>query len=99
MDTLCPIDCIAASLCQKDFLEKHSTFVLTASSVFSALLATVFTYFLKSRCSKIDCLCIKCEREVDLSNVQVDSEQSEQCKKSNPDLVENGETQPNQPIP
>jgi hypothetical protein len=47
-----------------DFLQKHGAWVLTVVGLSSACLATVFAYFLKSRCKRIKLFCIECDREV-----------------------------------
>ena len=62
MTTLCPIECFKDD--PPDFLSKHSTFVLTCSSLVSGGLALLLTYFLKSRCRTVEFCCLKCEREV-----------------------------------
>ena len=61
MATLCPIECFKDD--PPDFLSKHSTFVLTFSSLVSGGFALLLTYFLKSRCTTLKICCIKCERE------------------------------------
>jgi len=61
----CPIECIDRSLiCESppDFLEKHNGFVLTVVASMSACMGVVFTYFLKSRCKKIKCFGLECDR-------------------------------------
>ncbi len=69
--TICPIDCVRSACPEPDFLEKHSTFVLTAIGSFSALLGIVFTYCLKSRCSNIRTPCISCDRvPIDITDVK-----------------------------
>ena len=68
--TLCPIDCFKD---EDDFLTKHSTFVLTFSSLISGGIAVILTYFLKSRCTSVQLGCVKCERQpVHLSPDQVE---------------------------
>ena len=59
MTIVCPIECVKEN---PDFLEKHSTFVLTAIGSISALLGIVFSYCLKSRCTNIKTPCISCDR-------------------------------------
>lgn len=59
---LCPIECINYD--QPDFVEKHSTFLITLIGALSACAGVVLTYFLKSRCNKIKFGCIECERNV-----------------------------------
>ena len=72
--TLCPLECVRSACPDPDWLEKHSTFVLTATGALSGLIGVVFAYFLKSRCTKVSCLCFKCERTplaIDPTNVEV----------------------------
>ena len=59
MTLLCPIECVKNDL---DFLEKHSTFVLTAVGSISALLGVIMSYCLKSRCTNIRTPCLSCDR-------------------------------------
>ena len=56
---ICPIECV-----EKDWLEKHSGFVITITGVVSGSLGMLFSFFLKSRCTEISCGCIKCQRDV-----------------------------------
>ena len=58
----CPIECVRAACPQPDFLEKHSTFILTLCGVLGGGAAVMFTYFLKSRCKKIKCCGVECDR-------------------------------------
>lgn len=64
MNVQCPIECVRAACPDPDFLEKHSTFLLTAVGSVSALLGVVFTYCLRSRCKNIKTPCISCDREI-----------------------------------
>jgi len=57
--TQCPIECLPA---EPDFLEKHATFVLTFCGILSAGTTAVLTYLLKSRCKKIKCCGLECDR-------------------------------------
>ena len=59
MTIICPNECVKDD---PDFLQKHSTFVLTAIGSISALLGVVFSYCLKSRCTNIKTPCISCDR-------------------------------------
>ncbi len=71
---LCPLECLDPTLTcgpQADFLEKHSTFFITLIGALSACGGLVLTYFLKSRCNKIQLGCISCERKV----IELDSSQ------------------------
>ena len=61
--TVCPIDCVRAACPEPDFLEKHSTFVLTITASLSATLGVILSYILKSRCKKIKCCGLSCDRE------------------------------------
>ncbi len=45
------------------FIEVNGAFLLTTFGMLSACVSGMTLYFLKSRCTKIDCFCIKCERE------------------------------------
>ena len=61
----CPIECIdRALICESppDWLEKHNGFVLTLVASLSACFGVIFSYFLKSRCSKIKCCGLECIR-------------------------------------
>ena len=58
----CPIECVKAGCPEPDFLQKHSTFVLTAIGSLSALLGIVISYCLKSRCTNIRTPCLSCDR-------------------------------------
>ena len=60
----CPIECVRSACPDPDWLEKHEGFVLTSVASVSAALGIVLSYFLKSRCSRIDCCGIKCHRDV-----------------------------------
>ena len=63
----CPIECINRDLiCESpsDFLEKHSTFVITCLGIVSGGITAMLTYFLRSRCKKIKCLCLECDRSI-----------------------------------
>jgi len=60
----CPIACVRSACPDPDFIEKNGAWLLTVIGVFSACVGTVFTYFLKSRCKKISCCGVACDREV-----------------------------------
>lgn len=65
MSVECPIECTRASCPDApDWLEKHGTFILTMAGGFTACVGVVLTYFLKSRCKRIDICGLKCDREV-----------------------------------
>ena len=56
-----------------DFLTKHGAWLLTVIGIASGLVGGIFTYFLKSRCSKIKLGCFSCERQpIELDASQVD---------------------------
>lgn len=59
MTIVCPIECVKD---EADFLQKHSTFVLTTIGSVSALLGVVMSYCLKSRCTNIKTPCLSCDR-------------------------------------
>lgn len=66
MDIDCPIECIDRSLiCESppDFLEKHSSFLITLIGILSGSVGVVLTYFLKSRCTEIRCFGMWCKRK------------------------------------
>ena len=63
-EVVCPIDCVNVGCDEPDFLEKHSTFLITLIGSISACLGVVFTYFLKSRCKVIKTPCFTCDRDV-----------------------------------
>ena len=65
MDIQCPIECVKSG-CEDppDWLNKHSTFLLTLIASLSASLGVVFTYLLKSRCKNIKTPCVSCDRDV-----------------------------------
>ena len=63
MATVCPIECMR-ELNPPDWLEKHHGFVLTLVATASGGLGLLLSYFLKSRCHKISCGCISCDRDV-----------------------------------
>jgi len=79
METHCPIDCISRDLiCDSppDFLDKHSSFVITIIGVVSGSIGVVLTYFLKSRCTEIKCFGLFCRRkpiETDIETISVAS--------------------------
>ena len=72
MDINCPLQCVRAACPDPDFLEKHSTFVLTMTASVSATLGVIFSYMLKSRCKKIQFCGFSCDREpVELRDSQI----------------------------
>jgi len=71
---ICPLECVKSGCpSDPDWLEKHSTFVLTFSGILGAGLTVVLTYFLKSRCKKIKCCGLECDRTpVELTPDQIE---------------------------
>ena len=64
MSVECPISCVRAACPDPDFIEKNGAWLLTVIGVFTACVGSVFAYFLKSRCKKIKCCGVSCDREV-----------------------------------
>lgn len=64
MSIVCPVECVRAACPDPDFLEKNGAWLLTVIGLFVGCLATVMTYFLKSRCRTIDCCGVSLERDV-----------------------------------
>ena len=64
MDVECPISCVRSACPDPDFLEKHGAWLLTIIGVATACIGTVLTYFIKSRCKKIKCCGMSCDRDV-----------------------------------
>ena len=60
----CPIECVRSACPDPDFIEKNGAWLLTIIGVFTACVGTVLTYFLKSRCKKIKCCGMSCDRDV-----------------------------------
>jgi len=59
----CPLHCIKSGCpSEPDFLQKHDSFILTLCGVLGGGAAVVLTYFLKSRCKKIKCCGVECDR-------------------------------------
>ncbi len=61
--TVCPIECVRAACPTPDWLEKHETFTLTMVATVSAAITALLAYFLKSRCTKIKCFGMSCNRQ------------------------------------
>ena len=55
----CPIECVKN---HPDFIERNGTWLLSVIASISALCGYFLSYFLKSRCKKIDCCGLKCDR-------------------------------------
>lgn len=64
MSIECPIECVRAACPSPDFLEKHSAWLLTVMAAFTGCIGVMLTYFLKSRCRKINCCGVSCVRDV-----------------------------------
>ena len=68
----CPIECVKSG-CEDppDWLEKHSTFLLTLVGVVGGGLGAMLTYCLRSRCSQIQLGCLSCIRQpLDVEEIQ-----------------------------
>ena len=59
----CPIDCVRIACPDPDWLEKHEGFVITIVGLIGGACGVLLTYFLKSRCKKISCWGLSCDRE------------------------------------
>ena len=60
----CPLECAGVGCPQPDFIERNGAFVLTVIGVLTGCVGGMFTFFLKSRCKKIRCCGIECDRQV-----------------------------------
>ena len=49
---------------ERDWVERNGTWLLSVITLFTSCFAGLLVYALKSRCSKIKCLCGECERDV-----------------------------------
>lgn len=63
-EVMCPLECINSACAPPDFIERNGTWLLTLVGVGTSFVGALLAYFLKSRCKKVKCLCIQCEREV-----------------------------------
>ena len=65
---LCPVECLTTSkdvACPNpDFVEKNGTWLLSVIGVGTGVLASLLTFFLKSRCTQISCWGVSCVRDV-----------------------------------
>jgi len=69
---VCPIECLANPN-PPDFLEKHTGFVISMVGILGGGLGVLLSYFLKSRCTKIKCCGVGCDRQpVELDQSQID---------------------------
>ena len=48
----------------ESFVTNNGAFILTFTGLISAGLSACFVFILKSRCSKIEVCCLKCDRDV-----------------------------------
>ena len=56
-----------------DFIMRNGGWLITVIGVIAACVGGVLSYFLKSRCREISCLCLSCKRQVvDLSADEAD---------------------------
>ena len=55
----CPIECVKDN---PDFIERNGAWLLSVIASSSALFGYLLSYLLKSRCKKIDCWGLKCDR-------------------------------------
>ncbi len=70
----CPVECINAACPEDDFIERNGTWLLTVIGLVTGCFGGMLTYFLKSRCRRIACMGLECERDVlviDPGNVEV----------------------------
>ena len=79
MSVQCPIECVRSACPDVDFVEKNGAWLLTVIGLITGCLGMMFTYFLKSRCKKIKCLGLSCDRDV----VALDPSQIEIATSSN----------------
>jgi hypothetical protein len=49
---------------EPDFVERNGAWLLSVLGVVTACMSGILAYFLKSRCSRIKCCGIECERDV-----------------------------------
>lgn len=62
---MCPLECVNAACSPPDFIERNGTWLLTLIGIAGGGMGAMLTYFLKSRCTRID-LCwgyLKCRRD------------------------------------
>jgi hypothetical protein len=75
-DITCPLKCMNRDvICESppDWLEKHSTFLLTFIGAVGGAISVLLAYCIKSRCKKIKCFGIECDRTpVDLEAKDID---------------------------
>ena len=61
MSVTCPLECITYN--GDDFIQKNETFILTCVASFSALVGVLLSYCIRSRCTKISCCGLICDRD------------------------------------
>ena len=84
---MCPVSCVRSACPEPDWLEKHETFVLTVAATLSAALGVMFSFFLKSRCTKIKCFGFACDRQpvdLDTNNLEIITHTSNSSNSSPP---------------
>ena len=66
MSAECPLECVQAvhSACDPDFLEKNGAWLLTVIGGLGGCFGMMLTYFLNSRCRRIDMCGCSCVRDV-----------------------------------
>ena len=60
----CPIECINKACPDPDFLERNGAWLLSVIGIVLGCFAGLLSYFLKSRCKRINCMGVVCDREV-----------------------------------
>ena len=60
----CHPNCVNLGCNPPDWLEKHNAFLLSLIGVSSGVLGLFLNHILKSRCKKISCLGMSCDRDV-----------------------------------
>ena len=64
MDFTCHPDCVKLGCDQPDWLEKHNVTLVSLIGVGSGILGLLLNHILKSRCKKISCFGVSCDRDV-----------------------------------
>lgn len=77
------MECPSCHPCPKcpspDFLERNGSWLLSVVGLLIGCFSGMLTYFLKSRCRRIRCLGVECERDVvalDPKDVQIELQPS-----------------------
>jgi len=63
-DLMCPIECVRVGCPEADFLQRNGAWLLAVIAGVTGCIGMLLTYFLKSRCSKIECCGMNCVRDV-----------------------------------